>query len=154
MIEVDERPPRILVCDDEEAARRGVARALGRRRYVFVDAEDGHEALDRLEHMAVDLVLLDLRMPRLDGRATLAEIVARPTPPPVIMLTADAELRTAIDLVRAGAADFVAKPYELDELRWVVERTLDEANRRRREDLLVDRVGQLTGGGELIGREE
>ena len=151
MTDTPTRPQRILVCDDEAAARRGIARALGRTRYVFVDAEDGHEALDRMEHMAFDLVLLDLRMPRLDGRATLAEILDRPAPPPVIIITADAELRTAVDLVRAGAADFVAKPYEIEELRWVVERTLDADARRRREDLLTDRVERLSGGGELIG---
>ncbi|MEM8993697.1 MAG: sigma-54 dependent transcriptional regulator [Acidobacteriota bacterium] len=148
---LDQPLKRILVCDDEMAARRGITRALGRRRYAFVEAENGHEALERLDNMAFDAVLLDLRMPGLDGRATLERILERPSPPPVVMVTADAELRTAVDLVRSGASDFVAKPYDIEELRWVVERTLDGVAVRRREKDLVAQVRSLGGGGELIG---
>ena len=146
-------PPlkRLLICDDEMATRRGICRALGRQRFSFVEAEDGYEALERLDNMAFDLVLLDLRMPRLDGRATLERILERPAPPPVVVVTADAELRTAVDLVRAGASDFVAKPYDIEELRWVIERTLDGAAVRRRERDLEQRVETLGGGHQLIG---
>ncbi|MEM6794361.1 MAG: sigma 54-interacting transcriptional regulator, partial [Acidobacteriota bacterium] len=145
------RARRVLVCDDEAAARRGIIRALGRQRYAFVEAENGLEAIERLESMAFDLTLLDLRMPGLDGRATLERILELPSPSPVIVVTADAELRTAVDLVRGGAADFVAKPYEIEELRWVVERTLDGDALRRRQALLEARVESLGGGDRLLG---
>ena len=81
-------------------------------------------SVDTRACQSADLVLLDLRMPDLDGRATLEQICELPHPPPVIMVTADSQLRTAIDAVRAGASDFLAKPYDIEELRWVVERTL------------------------------
>ncbi|MEM8964331.1 MAG: sigma-54 dependent transcriptional regulator [Acidobacteriota bacterium] len=142
---------RLLVVDDEAAARRGMMRALGRNRFTYVEAESGIEALDRLAALAIDLVLLDLRMPGLDGRGTLEQILELPTSPPVIIVTADAELRTAIDLVRVGAADFVAKPYEIEELRWIVDRALDGADLRQRVARLDAEVRQLAGGGELIG---
>ncbi len=143
--------PCILVCDDETAARRGMVRALGRRRYDFVECASGHECLERIASSPVDLVLLDLRMPGLDGRATLERLIALPQPPPVVMVTADSSLRTAIDAVRAGAADFLAKPYEIEELRWVVERTLDGARLRRKNRELRGELRRLGGGGELIG---
>ncbi len=147
----DTTPPRILVCDDETAARRGIRRALGSQLYRFVECESGRQCLDLLESLMVDLVLLDLRMPDLDGRATLERIVEMPDPPPVIMVTADSQLRTAIDAVRAGAADFLAKPYDIAELRWVVERTLAGADLVKENRQLRATVQRLGGSGEILG---
>ena len=144
--------PRILVCDDEAAARRGIVRALGRRRYDFIECAGGRECLDRLAATAVDLVLLDLRMPGLDGRATLAGILGLAHPPPVVVVTADSSLRTAIEAVKAGASDFLAKPYEIDELRLIVERTLKSVELRRQNRDLKAEVRRLGGGRRLIGR--
>ncbi|MCB1034968.1 MAG: response regulator, partial [Acidobacteria bacterium] len=107
---------RILVCDDEASARRGIQRALGHE-YSYIECASGTECLETLDGLRVDLVLLDLRMPGLDGHATLERIVAQPAPPPVVMITADSNLRTAVEALRAGAADFLAKPYEIEELR-------------------------------------
>ena len=144
-------PKRILVCDDEMAARRGIVRALGRERYSFVECESGLECLEMLDSLDVDLVLLDLRMPGLDGRATLERIVERDAPPPVVMITADSQLRTAVDAVRAGAADFLGKPYDIDELRWCVERTLGGAALAREHRRLQQEVVRLQGPGKLLG---
>ncbi len=144
--------PQILVCDDEAAARRGIVRSLGRRRYDFVECASGLECLARLETGWVDLVLLDLRMPGLDGRATLAKILELPHPPPVVVVTADSSLRTAIEAVKAGAADFRAKPYEIDELRLIVERTLDSVSLKRQNRDLQAEVRRLGGGRPLLGR--
>ena len=145
---------RILVCDDEAAARRGIVRALGREKYSFVECESGLECLETLESLDVDLVLLDLRMPGLDGRATLERIQERDAPPPVVMVTADSQLRTAVDAVRAGAADFLGKPYDIDELRWCVERTLGGAALERENRRLRDEVERLAGPGDLLGESK
>ncbi len=144
--------PRIMVCDDEAAARRGIVRALGPQRYRFVESASGRECLGQLETTAVDLVLLDLRMPDLDGRATLERILRMPQPPPVVMVTADSSLRTAIEAVKAGAADFLAKPYDIDELRLIVERTLTGAELQRENRHLRDQVRRLGGEQPLLGR--
>ncbi len=142
--------PRLAVCDDEPAARRGIVRALGRR-YRYLEVASGVECLDLLETTPADLVLLDLRMPGLDGRATLERIREREHPPPVVVVTADSSLRTAIDAVKAGAADFLAKPYEIDELRWIVERTLASVDLKRENRVLRAEVRRLAGSGEMIG---
>ncbi|MCG8460439.1 MAG: sigma-54 dependent transcriptional regulator [Holophagales bacterium] len=142
---------RILVTDDEAAARRGIVRALGRERYSFVEAESGLECLELLDSLDVDLLLLDLRMPGLDGRATLERLAERQSPPPVVVVTADSNLRTAVDAVRAGAADFLAKPYDIEELRWTVERTLRGGAMARENRLLRRELRRASGPGRLLG---
>ncbi|NJL29386.1 MAG: response regulator, partial [Thermoanaerobaculia bacterium] len=138
--------PLILVCDDEPAARRAVVRALGSERYRFVESGDGRELLAQLEREArVDLVLLDLRMPGMDGMTALGHLVALEMPPPVVVITADHSLRAAIDAVRAGAADYLQKPYEIDELRLVVERVLATEHLRRDHNRLAEEVRALRG---------
>ncbi len=141
----------LLVCDDEPAARRGMTRALGREGFRMLECGSGHEALAVLEEHSVDLVLLDLRMAGLDGRATLERIVAQPEAPPVVMVTADSQLRTALDCLRAGAADFLAKPYDIAELRWVVRRTLESRRLSRQNRRLRSELVRLVGDGELLG---
>ena len=109
--------PRILICEDEAVARRGVVRALGAAKYDFLECENGVKGLEALSHHHVDLVLLDLRMPVMDGATTLEHIREIASPPPVVVLTADTSLRSAIDAVKAGAEDYIAKPYDNAELQ-------------------------------------
>jgi DNA-binding NtrC family response regulator len=144
---------RIAICDDEAAARRGVVRALGQEGYDFVECRDGRECLETLERprQRPDLVLLDLRMPGMDGMTVLRHVVALPAPPPVVVVTADASLRSAIEAVKAGAADYLSKPYEIDELRLVVQRTLETARLRRENRWLAEEVRRLGGPRRLLG---
>ena len=147
------RKPRILVCDDEPVARRGAARALGSEAYDFLECADGRECLAALERPrhGVDLILLDLRMPGMDGMTTLAHLTALPAPPPVVVVTADSTLRTAIEAVKAGAADYLSKPYEIDELRFVVANTLETARLRTENRRLAEEVKRLAGQRRLLG---
>jgi len=131
---------RILVCDDEPAARRGALRALGAADYDFVECGDGHECL------AV------LARPR--HGVDLGHLTALPEPPPrppVIVVTADSDLRTAIEAVKAGAADYLAKPYEIDDLRLVVRNTLETARLRRENHRLAEELRRLAGTRRLLG---
>ena len=147
------KKPRLLLCDDEPVARRAAARALGSDSYDFLECADGRaclEALGRPRH-GVDLVLLDLRMPGMDGMTTLAHLTALPSPPPVVVVTADSSLRTAIEAVKAGAADFLSKPYEIDELRFVIAKTLETARLQAENRRLSEEVKRLGGGKRLLG---
>jgi DNA-binding NtrC family response regulator len=147
------RKPRILVCDDEPVARRGAARALGSETYDFLECADGRECLAALERPrhGVDLVLLDLRMPGMDGMTTLAHLTALPAPPPVVVVTADSTLRSGVEAVKAGAADYLAKPYEIDELRFVVAKTLETARLKSENRRLSEEVKRLAGQRRLLG---
>jgi DNA-binding NtrC family response regulator len=143
--------PRILICEDEAVARRGVIRALGGSTYDFVECENGAECLETLSSSQVELVMLDLSMPVMDGLTALGRIQEMSAPPPVVILTADSTLRSAIEAVKAGAQDYIAKPYEIDELRLVVEKTLDSARLRRENRRLTEEIQRLGGSGRLMG---
>ncbi|HEV2846332.1 MAG TPA: response regulator, partial [Thermoanaerobaculia bacterium] len=136
------KKPRILVCDDEPVARRGAARALGTESYDFVECPGGRECLETLgrPRHGVDLILLDLRMPGMDGMTTLAHLTSLPAPPPVVVVTADSSLRTAIEAVKAGAVDYLSKPYDIDELRFVVAKTLETARLKAENRRLIEEV--------------
>ena len=146
------KKPRLLLCDDEPVVRRAAARALGDA-YDFLECADGRECLEALgrPRHGIDLILLDLRMPGMDGMTTLAHLTALATPPPVVMMTADSSLRTAIEAVKAGAADYLSKPYEIDELRFVVAKTLETARLQAENRRLAEEVKRLGGGKRLLG---
>ncbi|HSG40988.1 MAG TPA: sigma-54 dependent transcriptional regulator [Thermoanaerobaculia bacterium] len=147
------KKPRILLCDDEPVARRGALRALGGESYDFLECSGGRECLEALgrPRHGVDLILLDLRMPGMDGMNTLAHLTSLPAPPPVVVVTADSSLRTAIEAVKAGAVDYLSKPYEIDELRFVVAKTLETARLQAENRRLVEEVKRLGGGKRLLG---
>ncbi len=146
--------PRILICEDESVARRGVIRALGTTKYDFLECENGVKCLEELSRHRVDLVLLDLRMPVMDGATTLEHIQDFPSPPPVVVLTADTSLRSAIEAVKAGASDYIAKPYEIEELRLVVEKTLDMTRLRKENQRLTQEVERLGSSDALMGESK
>ena len=114
----------ILIVDDDKALRRAVAVALGDLGHRTAEAADGEAALAWLSHQQADAVLLDLRMPGLDGMDVLRRIRAMPQPPPVAILTAVPTSENTIEAMRLGAADHLAKPIGRDELKRLLERML------------------------------
>ncbi|MGI4978201.1 MAG: sigma-54-dependent transcriptional regulator [Janthinobacterium lividum] len=116
--------PTILVCDDDAALREGLAEAISDLGHHVVEAADGHAALDAVAEGGIDAVLLDLRMPGPDGIEVLRRIRARPSPPPVAILTAVATAQNTIEAMRGGAVDHLAKPIGPDELADVLARML------------------------------
>ncbi|MEM6732460.1 MAG: response regulator, partial [Myxococcota bacterium] len=107
---------RILVVDDEEGMREMLTMTLRRRGYDVHTASHGREALEVLGAQPVDIVLSDVRMPELDGLALLQEIKRSHVPVVVLMMTAFAELDTAVEALKLGAADYVSKPFKADEV--------------------------------------
>jgi CheY-like chemotaxis protein len=109
----------ILICDDEPALRELVRASIGDG-YLFAEAGDGASALDLAREVNPDVVILDLMLPRLSGLEVLARLNAdeQLRAVPVIVITAWNETRE--DVLAAGAADFVTKPFEPDRLREAV----------------------------------
>lgn len=122
----DSAPPSqtVLVVDDEKNVRLTLRQALEDLGLTVETAEDGTEALDRLEKTEYDLMLLDLRMPGLDGLEVLQR--TRRTAPdlPVVIATAHGTVQNAVQAVRRGAVDVLLKPISLDSLRDLVDRVL------------------------------
>ena len=95
--------PKILIVDDEPAARPGLRRALGAMPCEIVEAADGVAALEEIERSDPDLLVCDIEMPKLDGIALMKTLAGRQNTPPVIMITAYGSERIAVEAMRAGA---------------------------------------------------
>lgn len=109
----------MLVVDDEPNMAWLFTQSFGAE-FRVEGARDGAAALAHLERQEADVVLLDLCMPGMDGLAVLKELRRRWPDLPVIMMTAHATVKTAVDAIKAGAADYVMKPFDLEELRRVI----------------------------------
>ncbi len=115
---------RVLIVDDDAAVREGLAEALAGVGHDAIEAADGEAALGRLDRGDIDAVLLDLRMPGLDGLEVLRRIGALPEPPPVAVLTAVATATNTIEAMRLGAVDHLTKPVGRAELTTLLARML------------------------------
>jgi CheY-like chemotaxis protein len=106
----------VLVADDEEDVRFLLSRLLGDVGYEVHLAQDGVEALDRVEAVDPDLMILDLMMPSLDGWGVMERLKAHPRPPLVVLLTARGDAESFARGMRAGAAAYLTKPFRFHEL--------------------------------------
>ncbi|MBN1314718.1 MAG: response regulator transcription factor [Anaerolineales bacterium] len=141
---------KILIVDDEPSIRLFLSEELRDAGYEVITAASGEEALAVLEKQTIDLVLLDLRMPGMDGIQTMTEIRSLPLPPEVIILTAHASLDTAIHAMRLGGDDFLIKPCENAELLTSVQKGLIRRRKSLKRNamayLIMDTARQLTEG--------
>jgi len=117
---------RCLVVDDEPRLRRVLIRLLEGEGFVCREAGSGVEALAALEQEPVPLLISDLRMPEMDGVTLLREVTSRWPETAVIVVTAVAEVESAVACLQMGALDYVAKPFHLDEVRARVTQALDK----------------------------
>jgi DNA-binding NtrC family response regulator len=115
---------KILVVDDEDALRTVLSGELASEGYDVKTAGDGDEAIQNLQKENFDLVLLDIKMPRLNGFEVLKFVKEKYTKTKVVMLTGFADLKNAIESKKLGAEDFISKPYDLVDLLTTVERVL------------------------------
>lgn len=110
-------PASVLVVDDEPAVREALVRALALEGHTVLEACDGQEALDLLAEQRVDLVLLDVAMPRIDGLEACRRLRAAGDHTPVLMITARDAVSERVAGLDAGADDYLVKPFALAELR-------------------------------------
>ncbi|MBI3189411.1 MAG: response regulator [Ignavibacteriales bacterium] len=116
----------VLVVDDEEALRTVLSGELVNEGYHVGTAADGDEAIAIIKQQSFDIVLLDIKMPKVDGFEVLKFIKKDYPTTKVIMLTAFADLKNAIESKKLGAEDFISKPYDLVDLLTTIERVLGE----------------------------
>ncbi len=106
----------ILVVDDDHDFRWAIGNVLQAGGYKVTQAQDGEEALRSLEENVPDLILLDYRMPRRDGISVSTDIKKRIPALPIIMITAYAEIKSAVEAIKTGVYDYVAKPIDNNDL--------------------------------------
>lgn len=132
---------RILVVDDEENLRRLLTKLLSQEGFAVDEAGDGEEGLAKAKARRYDLVLLDLKLPKLDGLSVLRAIMEHDPDALVILITAFSTIDTAIQAIKLGAYDYVAKPFRPEELMIVVNQALErgrlvQENRALQDELL------------------
>ena len=147
---------KILVVDDEQTLLGQLKNALESQRYMVETALDGEEALDKLFENPVDLIILDIMLPKQDGLSVLREIRRAGTTTPVLMLTAKGDIDDKIKGLDLGADDYLAKPFSLDELlarvRALFRRSGGQADSVLQvKDLRLDTVSrEVSKKGELV----
>ena len=141
----------ILIVDDEKAARFGMKLALEKDGYNVMEASDGIEAFEIIKAKSPSLIFLDINMPKINGIQVLEEINQMKSPPMIVIVTAYGSERVAVDAMKKGAYDYIAKPYEIDDLRLIATHAfeklaLEEENARLRSE--IDRLGSR---GKIVG---
>ncbi len=142
----------ILIVDDEQAQREtlaGFLRGAGHRVHV---AAGGEQALDLVGREAIDLVITDLRMPGLSGLDLLERVREQQPSVAVVVVTAYGTVANAVAAMKAGAADYLTKPIDLDELELVVGRVLERIELIRENARLRRRLEEARGSFRLLGR--
>jgi len=115
---------KILVVDDELNMRLVLSAMLKKEGYSVSTASDGIEALEIIQKDPVDVIVTDLKMPRLDGMGLLEKVTDRYPSLPVIIITAHGTVATAVDALKKGAFDYITKPFEQDDLKNVIQKAV------------------------------
>jgi len=145
---------KILIVDDEEAARYGIRRALEDKETQIFEAGGAEDARAFVKKYHPDVMLTDINMPEEDGIHLMKSLADDPLRHVVVMITAYGSAKVAVDAMKAGAYDYVTKPFEIEELRLVVRRALqkiavERENRELRRQVVLE--GQF---GRMIGKSE
>jgi DNA-binding NtrC family response regulator len=153
MVETAIAKKRVLLIDDEARVRTSLKMVLDPL-YEILQAGDGHEGLEVFRKEEPDLVLLDVVLPGTDGLAVLQTLRTERKVTPVIMLTGTKSVKTAVDAMKLGAADYLSKPFDVDELRIVIDRTLNSSDLEQEVKHLRAQVVQRYAFHNLIGKSE
>jgi DNA-binding NtrC family response regulator len=147
-----ENTKHLLIVEDEAALRTVVAERLGDCGFEVTQAANGEEALSRLAEFAFDVVVTDLRLPGIDGGKVLDEAIARYPDIIGIVVTGFGTVKDAVDAIKRGAADFITKPFQFDELVHVLNTALEQRRLRSENAYLRSQLERRYRFDEIIGR--
>ncbi len=140
--------PNILIADDEKAIRKTLREILEYEGYKVDEAEDGQKAYEMVKDGEYDVVLCDIKMPKMDGLEVLDKLKKEGTEAQIIMISGHGTLETAVDAVKKGAYDFISKPPDLNRLLITVRNALDKSNLVTETKILKRKVGKTR---EIVG---
>ena len=143
---------KILVADDEQSMREFLDIMLKKEGYKVSLASNGEEVVKLIDNDLFDLVLLDIRMPKLDGISALKKIKSIAPETVVIMITAYASADTAIKAMKEGAYDYITKPFKVEEIKLIIKNALEKKNLQKENILLKQVVRDRYHFGNIIGQ--
>ena len=142
---------KILVAEDEPGLRLAL-RANLKTHYDVHEAENGLQAVEAVRHQVFDVVLMDIRMPEMDGLDALAQIKKISPEVPVFLMTAFQSVETARAALQLGASDYIVKPVDMEELKANIDRLLEYRSMQRENVLLKERLGEQFDESNIIAR--
>ncbi len=140
--------PKVLIIDDERSVRNSLRDILEYEKFNVDEAEDGHSGLEKLKNSAYDLVLCDIKMPRMDGIEVLEKMMDF-TDVPVVMISGHANIETAVEAIKLGAFDYISKPLDLNRLLVTVRNAMDRTSLVQETKALKKKINQSF---EMIGK--
>ena len=149
-----EQRPRILIVDDEESMREFLSIMLHSDGYQVDAVGDGQQAVERLRSCAYDLIISDIKMPRMTGFELLTHVRQRFPDTAMIMITAFSTTEEAVEAMKNGAYDYIIKPFKNDEIRLVVQNALERRSLRRENQELKKELGKRYSFCSLIGKSK
>jgi two-component system, NtrC family, response regulator AtoC len=144
--------PHLLFVDDEAPLRSLMAERLGDRGFEVVEAESGERALELLDQFAFDIIVTDLRMPGIDGMRVIETARARYPGIVAIVITGYGTVKDAVDAMQRGASDFIAKPFQFDELLHKLHKSLEQRRLTSENAYLRSQLEERYQFGGILGR--
>jgi DNA-binding NtrC family response regulator len=147
-----ESPKHLLIVDDETALREAVAERLADQGFVVEQADNGEEAVKRLQDFAFDILITDLRLPGIDGRQVIEAALQRYPDITAIVITGYGTVKDAVDAIKQGAADFITKPFQFDALLHVLTSAMEQRRLKSENAYLRSQLEERYRIDGLVGR--
>src|SRR4026209_90105 len=144
--------PQLLFIDDEATLRRLMAERLTERGFEVVEADSGERALELLDQFAFDIVITDLRLPGIDGSRVIEAARERYPGIVAIVITGFGTVKDAVDAIKRGASDFIAKPFQFDELMHVLQKAMEQRRLTSENAYLRSQLEERYQFGGILGR--
>ena len=145
---------KILVVDDEQSLREVLSIMLTRAGYAVTIAMDGEEAIELLQKEIFDLVITDLRMPKVDGMEVLKAVKSASPETVVLIITAFATADSAVEAMKQGAYDYLTKPFQVDEVQLIIRNALEKRRLTTENMLLKREMASQSSFAQLVGQSE
>ena len=134
--------PKILIIDDEKSIRKSLREILEYEKYIVDEATEGLEGMALLQKEKYDVVLCDIKMPKMDGIELLDKITQSSADTPVVMISGHGTIETAVEAVKKGAFDFIAKPLDLNRLLVTIRNAMDKSTLVKETKVLKKKVNK------------
>ena len=144
----------ILIAEDEQMLRESLAELLTEEGYAVLQAADGKAAYDLVLDRPVDVILSDVRMPRMDGMALLEQVQQLAPETPIIMVTAYGTVQSAVSAMRMGASDYLIKPIQFDDMLLKIQRALDRKEMCHARRVITEQLSAESNFCNLVGQSQ
>ena len=143
--------PKILIVDDDKGIRQTLRDILEFEKYQVEEAVDGLDCMVKIKQGSYDVVILDIKMPKMDGMDVIEKIQAKKPDLPVVMISGHGNIDTAVEAVKKGAFDFISKPPDLNRLLITIRNAMDKSSLITEKKVLVKKINKKAASVSIVG---